>query len=193
VKLVAGLGNPGKEYESTRHNVGFRAIDRLAVRLGRAPNGKGVKFRRKYLGSFAIVPFPNGDEMGLLKPRTFMNRSGRSVGKAVREIGIETSEVVIIHDDLDLPLGKIRVKFGGGAGGHKGIKNITDTLGTPDFVRLRIGIDKPVSGDATDYVLGGFDPAETVILENEVLPLAADAIMIILSQNAQEAMNKYNG
>lgn len=193
MKLVAGLGNPGKEYEATRHNVGFKVIDRFAARLGSISGTKGVKFKRKYLGSFVVVPFPEGDLTGLLKPKTFMNRSGRSIGRAMREVEIKADKIIVIHDDIDLPIGRIKVKSGGGAGGHRGVKSVIDVLGTADFMRLRVGIDRPESGDVTDYVLEEFTAAESVILENEVIPVAVEALIAILTEGVDVAMNEFNG
>jgi len=193
VKLVAGLGNPGEEYKASRHNVGFLAADRLAGRLGSEMGALRARYKRKYLGAFLVAQLPRGTKVGILKPRTFMNRSGRSVAAAVRDMGVDLRELVVVHDDVDLPLGKIRVKFGGGTGGHKGLESIVGCLGNPEFVRLRIGIDRPGPGDVTDYVLGRFTPAESVILENEVFPKAVDAIIVIMEDGLETAMNAFNG
>jgi len=189
---VAGLGNPGEEYKSSRHNVGYIAVDRLAARLNSAIGAMGAKFKRKYLGAYTVASLPHGGEVGILKPRTFMNRSGRSVAMAVRDMGVDLRELVVVHDDVDLPLGKVRVKFGGGMGGHKGLESVFGCMGTPDFVRLRIGIDRPGPGDITDYVLGKFNSAESVILENEIFPNVVDAIITILENGAEVAMNAFN-
>ena len=185
--LVVGLGNPGAEYERTRHNAGFKAIDRLAGHLG------GTRFKRAYRGKYAEMALQSSDTiLGLLKPKTYMNRSGQSVGRAVRDLGIETEEIIVVHDDLDLPLGRIKIKKGGGVAGHRGLESIRDTLGTGDFLRVRIGIDRPSRGDATDYVLGRFRTDEEVILENEVLPGVVEAILIISLESAEKAMNECN-
>ena len=187
IKLVVGLGNPGSEYERTRHNAGFRAVDNIAFRLDRA------RFQRAFRGRFTRVDLPDSDlTLGLLKPQTYMNRSGQSVGRAVRELKIETKDLLVVHDDLDLPLGRIRVKIGGGTAGHKGLESIAGALGAKDFLRLRIGIDKPTEADATDYVLGRFRADEEVILENEVLPKVVEAVMMILKEGPEKAMNLFN-
>jgi PTH1 family peptidyl-tRNA hydrolase len=192
VKLVAGLGNPGEEYISSRHNVGYITADRLAARLNSSIGAMGAKFKRKYVGVYTVASLPHGGGTGILKPRTFMNRSGRSVAMAVRDMGVDLRELVVVHDDVNLPFGKIRIKFGGGTGGHKGLESILSCLGTEDFVRLRIGIDRPGQKDITDYVLGKFNPAESVILENEVFPKALDAIITILENGPEAAMNDFN-
>jgi PTH1 family peptidyl-tRNA hydrolase len=187
LKLVVGLGNPGSEYERTRHNAGFRAIDDIAFRLDRA------RFKRAFRGKFCRVDIPDSDfTLGLLKPQTYMNRSGQSVGRAARELGIETDDLLVVHDDLDLPLGRIRIKAGGGTAGHKGLESIAGALGTKDFLRLRIGIDKPTGSDATDYVLGRFHTDEEVILENDVLPRVIEAVMMIVKEGPERAMNVFN-
>lgn len=185
---MVGLGNPGEEYRRTRHNVGFRVIEALAE-LG----GKG-KFKKKYKGEFAEIAVPACTEIrvGLLKPQTYMNRSGMSVKEAVKSLGITAEDVIVVHDELDLPLGKIRIKKGGGTAGHKGLESVREFLGTSDFVRVRIGIDKKVGNDATSHVLGKFRTDEEIILENEVLLLAKDAIISIIKDGVGKAMNSYN-
>lgn len=188
IKLVVGLGNPGEEYRRTRHNVGFRVIEALAELVGK------VKFKKKYKGEFAEIELPGctGIRVGLLKPQTYMNRSGISIKDAVKSLGIDAQDVIVVHDELDLPLGKIKIKKGGGTAGHKGLESVRDFLGTSDFVRVRIGIDKKVGNDATLYVLGRFRTDEEVILENEVLPIARDAVISIIKDGVDKAMNSYN-
>jgi len=186
-KLVIGLGNPDPEYARTRHNAGFKAIDSLARILG-AP-----KFRRAYRGKYTEADLPDSDiALGLLKPQTYMNRSGASVGRAARERGIGPADILVIHDDLDLPLGRLKIKIGGGTAGHKGLESIRDVLGSADFLRIRIGVDRPPRGDATPHVLGRFRADEEVILENEVLPRVAEAILAVFRDGPEKAMNEFN-
>lgn len=193
MKLVAGLGNPGKKYEKTRHNAGYMVADRFVAKLAADRGEKTHGYKKKYLAWFIPEMLHTGEQVAILKPRTFMNRSGRSVARAVSKLGVNLSETVIIHDDLDLPLGKIRIKSGGGTGGHKGLESVCDALGTRDYIRLRIGIDRPPKGKSvTDYVLGEFTSSEFVIFRNEVLPVAAEALSAIFTRNLEEAMNAFN-
>lgn len=188
IKLVVGLGNPGKEYKKTRHNVGFRVIDELAKAIGK------VKFKKRYHGEYMELDLPafSYGRVGLLKPQTYMNRSGLSVGDAKKSLGIEAEDIIIVHDELDLPLGKIKIKKGGGTAGHKGLESIKDALGTSEFIRVRIGIDKKAGNDAASYVLERFRTDEEVILENEILPLAKEAVISIIKDGLEKAMNNYN-
>lgn len=188
IKLVVGLGNPGEEYRRTRHNVGFRAVEALADLVGK------VKFKKKYKGEFAEIELPScsGIRVGLLKPQTYMNRSGISVKEAVKSLGVSVEDVIVVHDELDLPLGKVKIKKGGGTAGHKGLESVREFLGSADFLRVRIGIDKKVGNDATSHVLGRFRTDEEVILENEVLPIARDAVISIIKDGVDKAMNSYN-
>ena len=186
-RLVVGLGNPGKEYERTRHNAGFRAVDNLAGHLGIG------RFERAYRGRYAEAQLPDSDiTLGLLKPQAYMNRSGQSVGRAAQDRGVDTEDILVVHDDLDLPLGRIKIKRGGGTAGHKGLESIRDALGNSEFLRVRIGIDRPPGEDATGYVLGRFRADEEVILENEVLPRVIDAIKAIFRDGPEKAMNEIN-
>lgn len=186
-KLVVGLGNPGPEYESTRHNAGFMVIDELARRI------KAGRFKKAYKGQYAETEFPEGNtRIGLLKPLTFMNRSGASVAAAMRDHSIGSDDLIVIHDDLDIPLGRIKVKVGGGAGGHKGIASILGLVESPEFVRVRIGVDRPNGKDAADYVLERFRMDERVIFNNESLPRTMEAVRDIIVQGVEKAMNIYN-
>jgi len=193
VKLVAGLGNPGKKYEKTRHNAGFMAVDRFVAKLAADRGEKPPAYKRKYLACFTSGRLHTGEDVAIIKPRTFMNRSGRSVARAVKKLDVNPAEMVVVHDDLDLPLGKIRIKSGGGTGGHKGLESICGALGTRDYIRLRIGIDRPPRGESvTGYVLEEFTPSELVIFRNEVLPVAVDALFAIFTRSLEEAMNAFN-
>jgi len=183
VKLIVGLGNPGREYQGTKHNVGFAAIDILARR-----HGIHVRSRRNKAlvgeGSIGGVP------VILAKPRTFMNLSGQALGGLVRRCRLDLSDIVVICDDVNLPVGRLRVKAGGSAGGHKGLRSIIHSLGTQEFARIRIGIGPP-SGDMVDYVLSRFRKAERRIV-SEVVGRAADAAETILTTGIEQAMNRFN-
>ena len=183
MKLVVGLGNPGREYQGTRHNVGFAAIDLLARR-----HGIHVKSRRNKAlvgeGSIGGVP------VILAKPRTFMNLSGQALGGLIRRCRLNFSDVVVICDDANLPLGRLRVRAGGSAGGHKGLGSIIHSLGTQEFARIRIGIGSP-SGDMIDYVLSRFRKEERRTV-SEVVGRAADAAEAILAAGVEQAMNQFN-
>ncbi len=184
--LVIGLGNPGREYSETRHNIGFMLIDRIAVRL----NARGMKVQSKSI----VITSRYGDERLILaKPQTFMNLSGQSVQGLVRFYKLPLDHVLIAHDDLDLPFCTIRMRPGGGAGGQKGIKSTIDQLGTPEFARLRLGIDRPPGKmDAASYVLQEFSQKELLAV-SETLDRAADAALTWVSEGLNEAMNKFNG
>lgn len=183
--LVVGLGNPGPEYAATRHNLGFLVVDELAARAGNAP------FREKFHGELAEGRV-GAHAFKLLKPLTFMNVSGRSVRAAVTFYKVPLTELVVVHDEIDLPFAEIRLKTGGGDAGHRGIRSVAAELGTPDFIRIRIGVGRPppgFRGSAADFVLQGFAPAERA----ELAPLvtrAADAAELIASRGLATAMNQ---
>ncbi len=189
MKLIVGLGNLGKAYAGNRHNVGFQCIDRLA-----SEHGIPVKERRLRLKPLRAV-FGRGDVEGtpvvLAKPRTFMNISGRAVAQLARRFNVAPDDLIVIHDDMDLPLGKIRIRRGGSAGGHKGVASVIDSLGTEDFARVRIGIGRPPDGDEVSYVLGDFTAEERDIV-TEAVGQAAEAIRCIISDGIEAAMNRYN-
>jgi len=187
VYLVVGLGNPGKKYAHNRHNVGFVAVDR--IREERAM----PEWREKFSGVFS-----RGDDVMLLKPMTFMNVSGDSVQPAVAFVKVDPAHVVVLHDELDLPFGEVRLKVGGGHAGHNGLRSIIQRLGTPDFVRVRIGIGRPppgFRGEVADYVLSDFDASERAELSDVVARAVAAAAAVIekgpaLAQNAVNAKPK---
>lgn len=180
--LIAGLGNPGKEYEKTRHNIGFLTVDLLAE-IYRFPN-----FTAKHHGLAAKGKIAGQDVM-LLKPQTFMNRSGISVGEAARFYQIPLNQIWVIHDELDLPTGKLRTKVGGGAGGHNGLKSIDSHLGK-DYGRVRLGIDHPGErGDVSGYVLSNFSGVEWKI-EEKLMNAVADALPLLLEEAPEKFMNR---
>ncbi|HEY3493672.1 MAG TPA: aminoacyl-tRNA hydrolase [Polyangiaceae bacterium] len=183
--LVVGLGNPGAEYAATRHNIGFRVVDELAARAG------SPAFRRKFHGELADARV-GGKPALLLKPLTYMNESGQSVRAAVAFYKIDIGEVLVIHDELDLPFGQIRLKPGGGDAGNRGIRSISGHLGTGDYARLRFGIGKPppgFRGGGADFVLQGFAPQESSELAR-LIERAADAAELVAAEGLQAAMNK---
>ncbi|NCP87673.1 MAG: aminoacyl-tRNA hydrolase [Anaerolineae bacterium CG_4_9_14_3_um_filter_57_17] len=184
--LIIGLGNPGREYAQTRHNVGFMLIDRLAVRL----NAHGLKMQAK-----AIVTDARYGEQKILlaKPQTFMNLSGQAVQGLIHFYKLPLDHVLVAHDDLDLPFCTLRMRPGGGAGGQKGIKSTIDQLGTNEFARLRLGIDRPPGRmDPAAYVLQEFSPKELQAV-SETLDRAADAAVAWVTEGLDAAMNKFNG
>jgi PTH1 family peptidyl-tRNA hydrolase len=184
-KLVVGLGNPGSKYDATRHNIGREAVDRLAA------GGSGARFSRKFDGLLAEAEI-DFQRVLLLKPETFMNLSGRSVAQAVRFFKIEAADLLVICDDLSLPLGKLRLRAGGSDGGQKGLRDITAHLGTEAYARLRIGIGDRGQLDAADFVLSRFRSAERPVIDDALI-LAAQAVAVWTTQGLAVAMNRFNG
>lgn len=185
IKLVAGLGNPGSKYQATRHNIGFELIDRLAQ------GAAASSFVRKFDGLLAETEI-DFRRVLLLKPETFMNLSGRSVGQAVRFYKLALADLLVVCDDLSLPLGKLRLRPGGSDGGQKGLRDITSHLGTDQFPRLRIGIGDRDDVDATDYVLSRFRNCERPVIDDALI-LASQAVAVWVSRGLEAAMNRYNG
>jgi PTH1 family peptidyl-tRNA hydrolase len=185
--LIVGLGNPGAEYASHRHNVGFMLVDELARELGADP------FRAKFSGEIAKAR-AGAEEILLLKPQTFMNRSGQSVQPAAAFLKVPVSNVMVIHDELDVPFAELRLKVGGGHAGHNGLRSIIQSLGSPEFVRLRMGIGRPPAGfrgDVADFVLSGFSMDERIAL-SDVLSRARASVLEVLARGVTPAMNKLN-
>lgn len=189
--IIAGLGNPGTRYSATRHNIGFRIVDLIAERWGRPA------FREKFRGEVALAQ-PVGDfgddRIYLLKPQTFMNLSGESVQPAATFFKQTPSQILVLHDELDLPFGRLQLKRGGGAGGHNGLKSIASRLGTPDFLRLRVGIGRPPAdfkGQVADFVLQAFAPSEEAMVSG-LLDQSADAVELLVKSGEQVAMNQIN-
>jgi peptidyl-tRNA hydrolase, PTH1 family len=185
MKLVVGLGNPGSKYEGTRHNIGFEVVDRL---LASCP---GAAFARKFDGLLAEAAI-DYHRVLLLKPQTFMNLSGRSVGQALRFYKIDPADLLVVCDDLSLPLGKLRLRGGGSDGGQKGLRDITAQLGTDAYPRLRVGIGERGEIDAADFVLNRFRSAERQVIDDALI-LATQAIAVWTSQGLATAMNRFNG
>jgi PTH1 family peptidyl-tRNA hydrolase len=185
MKLVVGLGNPGSEYVKTRHNVGYRVVDGLAERW------QVTVSRERFSGLLGEGPI-SGVTGVLLKPTTFMNRSGRAVAAAWRFYKLAPVDVLVVADDMDLPLGRLRVRPGGSSGGHKGLGDIVMATGRDDFARLRVGIGRDPGREAIDYVLGRFEPDE-LPLADQALARAAEAVECWMVNGVAEAMNRYNG
>jgi peptidyl-tRNA hydrolase, PTH1 family len=182
--LVAGLGNPGREYAATRHNVGFMVADELARRLGGS-------WRAKFSGDLAEVRL-NGLRLALLKPQTFMNESGRSVGAAARFFKVEPEDLLVVHDEVDLEPGRLQARLGGGLAGHNGLRSVAQHLGTPEFGRLRIGVGRPERGDprpVADFVLSEFSPELDV---DSLVARASDAVETVATEGLEEAQNRFN-
>jgi PTH1 family peptidyl-tRNA hydrolase len=182
--LVAGLGNPGREYAATRHNLGFLVCDELARR-------HGGSFRSKFSGELAELRV-EGERVALLKPQTYMNESGRSVAAAVRFFKADPDELLVVHDEVDLEPGRLQVRIGGGLAGHNGLRSVAGSLGTPDFLRLRIGIGRPERGDprpVADWVLSPFGPDVDV---DALVAHAADAVETLLRDGLDEAQRRFN-
>jgi len=189
-QLIVGLGNPGSKYERTRHNTGFAAIDAAAIAWKIA-----LKEQRQFQGWYGDGLGLHGHKLRLLKPSTYMNGSGQALRAVTDWFKLPPREVLVIYDDMDLPLGRIRLRLSGSAGSHNGMKSAIDHLGTQDFPRLRIGIGCPRTRDVdqtpTGYVLGHFSPRETTILER-VLKGVVAAVEACLDQGVEQAMNRYN-
>ena len=185
MKIIVGLGNPGRKYERTRHNAGFMAVDELAKNL---QADVGQEKCHALIGKVRIA-----SEAALLaKPQTFMNDSGRAVAAILRDTYSTVSELIVIHDELDLPPGSVRIKTGGGHGGHNGLRSLIDQLGSPDFTRVRIGIGRPEPGRETaDYVLSPF-LAEERQLAAEAVVKAVEAVRLIVKEGPAAAMNTFH-
>ena len=191
-QLIVGLGNPEPKYDQTRHNIGFAAVDALA-RSWQIP----LSENRKFQGMFGEGRGPQSDKIRLLKPLTYMNLSGQAIRAVTDWYKLPPSSVLVIYDDMDLPLGKIRLRLSGSAGGHNGMKSAIAHLSTQNFPRLRIGIGKPQGATSSDdptavsHVLGRFSSAETKLM-SEVLQFVVEAVELSLKQGVEKAMNRYN-
>lgn len=186
MKLIIGLGNPGKAYDHTRHNIGFDVIDELANKWGAPLN------QSKFNGMYATIHRPEGKVM-LLKPLTYMNLSGECVRPIMDYFDIDVEDIIVIYDDLDLETGKLRLRQKGSAGGHNGIKSLIHHLGTQEFNRIRVGVSRPPAGmKVADYVLSKFSKEDEPIVQ-EAIKKTCDAVEASLSKNFLEVMNIFNG
>jgi peptidyl-tRNA hydrolase, PTH1 family len=182
--LIAGLGNPGREYEQTRHNLGWLVVDELARR-------HGGSFRSKFSGQLSEERI-GGKKVALLKPETYMNESGRSIAAAARFFKVDPGALLVVHDDVDLEPERLQARLGGGLAGHNGLRSIAQALGTNDFLRLRIGVGRPGRGDrrsVSDYVLSKFDPETDV---DALVARATDAVETIAVSSLEEAQRRFN-
>ena len=182
--LVSGLGNPGREYARTRHNVGWLVIDELARR-------QGGSFRSKFSGQLAETRLDDL-RIALLKPETYMNESGRSLGAAARFFKVDPDALLVVHDDVDLEPGRLQARLGGGLAGHNGLRSIAQALGSKDFLRLRIGVGRPGRGDrrsVSDYVLAPFAVEEDV---EELVSRSADAVELMAREGLERTQARYN-
>jgi len=191
MKLVVGLGNPGRAYAHNRHNIGFRCLNYFA-RL------HSIRFERSQCQARVGFGEVGSEKLLLAKPKTFVNLSGKAIGCLVNKYDVPLNALLIIYDDLDLPLGKIRLRPGGGSGGHKGMESIISALGSEDFPRIRVGIGRPQVGGLSNtedaivnYVLSGFTPQEEELVK-PVVAEVAEAIDCFLAQGVEAAMNKFN-
>lgn len=186
MKFIVGLGNPGRKYKRTRHNIGFMVVDELLLRYKWKLNNK------KFNGKYSLEHY-NGEKVILLQPQTFMNLSGEAIKEVINYYKIKTENILVIYDDLDLSVGRIRLREKGGHGGHNGVRSVIDHLGTKNFKRLRIGVGRPAGSiPVVDYVLAPFSKDEKDDA-NISIQLAADACETWLTTNSfADAMNKYN-
>ena len=189
MKLIVGLGNPGWIYANNRHNTGFMCLNHFVKMQGIRLDKKQGQAR---IGLGEVV----GSEIVIAKPQTYMNLSGQSVSRLVKKFDINLNDLLVIHDDLDLPLGKIRIRQGGSSGGHKGVGSIITELGSQDFLRLRVGIERPATpfsneADIIAYVLSDFTPEEKQVI-TQVIPRVSEAIRCLLTEGLAATMNKYN-
>ncbi len=193
MKLIVGLGNPGRAYSSNRHNIGFTCLRHFAKQVG-------IRFNKKVCLARTGSGEVSGSKVVLAKPQTFMNSSGRSVSRLIKKFNINPGGLIVIHDELDLPLGKIRIRQDGSSGGHKGISSIINELGGQDFIRIRVGIGRPMSdkdttqiseADVVNYVLSDFTAEEKQII-SQVISRVSETILCLLREGLVAAMNKYN-
>jgi PTH1 family peptidyl-tRNA hydrolase len=185
LKLIVGLGNPGTDYAETRHNIGFMVATRLAER-------SGVALKRKGYQGFYGVGRVVGEEATILLPQTYMNRSGESVAPACQSLGVTPVDLIVVHDEIDLEFGCLRIKVGGGHGGHNGLRSIGAVLGETDYSRLRMGVGRPpAGGDVSAHVLSRFNAVERALLER-FIDTATNALEDLIRNGVQDAMNRYN-
>lgn len=184
MKMIIGLGNPGKEYEKTRHNVGFMVVDHYA-------HNKNVQFKEKFNGLSAKINYKN-EIIILLKPLSYMNLSGTVIKKYIDFYKINYQDILVIQDDLDMPVGKIKLKYKGSCGGHNGIRNIIDNLKTEEFKRFKLGIGKNANVSTKDYVLGKFSSEEQDII-NKIILISDEILDSFITNDFEKAMSKYNG
>ncbi len=185
MKMIVGLGNPGKKYEKTKHNIGFMVVDRLAAE-------HDAVFKKNTFEAEVADYFVNGEKIILVKPTTFMNESGRSVGPLLTYFGVEVTELVVIVDDLDMDLGKLRLRQKGSAGGHNGLKSIIAHIGTQEFNRIKIGIGRPNGKTVVNHVLSTFSKEDESTIADSVARAAEAVDDFVTENNFLQTMNRFN-
>ena len=181
--VIAGLGNPGRKYSRTRHNIGFMAVEEIAQR-----NGIEFTDRKEYrIGRGSI----EGHKVILIEPLLYMNRSGSSVKEMIRKYNTQPHELIVIHDDLDMETGKLRIRKTGSSGGHKGVESVIQNIGSKDFIRVKIGIGREPGTQVEDYVLSKFTRQEIPLIK-ETIDITADAVHTIIADGVDKAMNRFN-
>lgn len=184
-RIIVGLGNPGSEYANTRHNVGFRCVNRIA-------RNHDIRFSIKKRKAHMAIGKVEGQQIALAKPRTYMNNSGDGVRYLLERFSAEPSGLVIIYDDMDLPVGNVRIRTGGSAGGHKGMESIIRATGTHGIVRIRVGIGRPQQGlDSIEHVLTSFLPEEEARI-NDAISHVSEAVVLLLGEGVEAAMDRFN-
>lgn len=183
--LIVGLGNPGERYARTRHNIGFRCLEQLAARYG-------IEVRRKRFDALIGEGRIEGRRVVLAQPQTYMNDSGKAVRAIARWYKVPLERLLVIYDELDLPLGRIRLRPHGSSGGHRGLGSVIQLLGTEQFPRLRVGIGRPAQGDPIDYVLGAISPSEEPLVD-ALCERVTEIVLAVITQGVEQAMNTYNG
>jgi PTH1 family peptidyl-tRNA hydrolase len=185
VKLIVGLGNPGKKYQPTRHNLGFLVVDEIAAR-------QATTVEKEIRGALTGQWMEAGERLILVKPQTYMNLSGTAVAELLRYYRATPGDLVVVYDDVDLPFGRIRIRTQGSAGGHRGLASVIESLGETQFARVRIGIGRPPERvETAGYVLQPFDPEQAAQVP-ELVGRAADAVLLLLKQGAEIAMREFN-
>ncbi len=193
MKLIVGLGNPGQDYANSLHNVGFMCVNYFARK-------HSIRFDKKQAQARIGLGKVAGNEVVVARPHTYMNQSGQSVSRLVKKFKVSLDDLLVIYDDLDLSLGKIRIRAGGSSGGHRGVESIITELGSQDFPRLRVGIGRPITteglpedtgADVITYLLSSLPP-EVKKAINQVLPKVSEAILCLITEGLTAAMNKYN-
>ncbi|RRK10354.1 aminoacyl-tRNA hydrolase [Lactiplantibacillus garii] len=185
MKMIVGLGNIGNKYAQTRHNVGFMVVDEVAQRLN-------ADFQTSKFEAEVATAFKDGEKVMIVKPSTYMNDSGRAVGPLMSYYNVAPADLLVVHDDLDLPLGKVRLKQKGSAGGHNGIKSIINHVGDQKFKRVKVGIDHPQKMSVVDYVLGKFSPAQQAAFNDAKITAVAAIEAWLTTGDFAAVMNQYN-
>lgn len=181
--VIAGLGNPGKKYSRTRHNIGFMVIEEVALR-----NSIKLKVRKDYCIGNGFI---NTHNILLIEPLHYMNMSGHVINKVLHKFFVTPQNLIIVHDDIDLPVGRLRIRKKGSSGGHKGVESIIQNTGSQEFIRIKVGIGKKEGVPTEEYVLSRFKRHEIPTIKN-IISKAANAVHIIITENVESAMNKYN-